>query len=302
MTRVIPRVDVAFKKIFGAEENKDLLISLINSIVSKEDQVVDLEIINPYNQKNFKKDKLSVLDIKAKDTSGQRYNIEMQVTDEADYDKRALYYWARVYSEQLEQAMDYGQLRKTIGIHILNFISIPNIDKYHNRFYLTEEKTGKRYFKDIELHTIELRKFENLSSTDELSGYLAKIKTALDCWVTFLTKYDLLDPDNLPKELSADPAIKKALNALEIINFTKAEREEYEAHLKWLRTEDSGIKKSFAKGKAVGIAEGKAAGLAEGKAEVAINLLAKGLNIKLISEATGLTEDEIKNITPLSQK
>lgn len=67
-----PRVDLAFKKVFGVEENKDLLISLINSVVSEEDQVRDVIILNPYNPQNFSKDKLSILDIKAE---GERRKV-----------------------------------------------------------------------------------------------------------------------------------------------------------------------------------------------------------------------------------
>lgn len=74
MYKVNPRVDLAFKKIFGVEENKDLLISLINSIVSEKDQVKEVTLLNPYNPKNFLKDKLSVLDIKAKGESGKMFN------------------------------------------------------------------------------------------------------------------------------------------------------------------------------------------------------------------------------------
>ena len=96
MAGISPRVDIAFKKIFGVEENKDLLISLINSMMSQQDQVASIELLNPYNIKNFLKDKLSVLDIKAKSVDGRLFNIEIQVADEADYDKRALYYWARL--------------------------------------------------------------------------------------------------------------------------------------------------------------------------------------------------------------
>ena len=92
MEKISPRVDLAFKKIFGVEENKDLLISLINSIVGQDDQVEDITLLNPYNPKNFRQDKLSILDIKAKGIDGKRFNIEIQISDEADYDKRALYY------------------------------------------------------------------------------------------------------------------------------------------------------------------------------------------------------------------
>ena len=149
--RISPRIDIAFKKIFGVEENKDLLISLINSIVSQSDQVSDVVLLNPYNVQNFKTDKLSILDIKAKGIDGKQFNIEIQITDEADYDKRALYYWGKLYTEQLKVSEDYSKLNKTIGIHILNFTSITGTERYHHAFHLVDEKTGLRYFKDIEL-------------------------------------------------------------------------------------------------------------------------------------------------------
>ncbi|AFB31318.1 MULTISPECIES: Rpn family recombination-promoting nuclease/putative transposase [spotted fever group] len=77
------------------------MISLINSIVSEKDQIVEVTLLNPYNPKNFKADKLSILDIKATSKSSKKYNIEIQVTDAVDYDKRALYYWAKMYTEQM---------------------------------------------------------------------------------------------------------------------------------------------------------------------------------------------------------
>ena len=85
MEKISPRVDVAFKKIFGVEENKDLLISLINSIVGKEDQVLDITLLNPYNPQNFRQDKLSILDIKAKGIEGKRFNIEIQAITMEDF-------------------------------------------------------------------------------------------------------------------------------------------------------------------------------------------------------------------------
>jgi predicted transposase/invertase (TIGR01784 family) len=92
MSFINPKVDIAFKKLFGSEENKDLLISLINSIVSEEDQVTEVILLNPYNLQNLRSDKLSILDIKAKNQEGKFFNIEIQISDEADCDKRALFY------------------------------------------------------------------------------------------------------------------------------------------------------------------------------------------------------------------
>ena len=282
MEKINPRVGLAFKKIFGTEGNKDLLISLINSIVGEEDQVVDITLLNPYNQKNFKNDKLSILDIKAEGSDGKKFNIEIQITDEADYDKRALYYWAKLYGDQLKESEDYSKLEKVIGIHILNFTSIPKSEKYHNAFSITEKETGLHYFKQLELHTIELKKFtDQLGKEFEDIG--SKIQTSLDLWSAFLTRNDLLSTAKISQALD-DAPIKKAIEVLNVMNFTKEEREAYEDHLKWLRIEANSLKKAEEKGRK------------EEKLEIARNMLNESLPIEKIAALTGLTEKEVKNL------
>jgi predicted transposase/invertase (TIGR01784 family) len=296
--KITPRVDIAFKKIFGVEENKDLLIALINSIVSEEDQVEDVTLLNPYNPKNFRKDKLSVLDIKAMGQDGKRFNIEIQISDEADYDKRALYYWGKLYTEQMQEGSDYSVLNKTIGIHILNFLSVPDSPKYHNVFDLRERENNLHFFKDIELHTIELNKFVDekiakkekkvLSQSEELAQMLPFIKTALDRWVTFLARHDLLDKNKLPKEFS-DDKLQKALNVLEVMNFTTEEREAYEEHLKWLRIEANSLKKMQLKS----FDEGEVTATER----IARNMLNENQQIDFVARVTGLSESAVKKLT-----
>jgi predicted transposase/invertase (TIGR01784 family) len=284
MAKISPRVDIAFKKIFGVEENKDLLISLINSIVSEEDQVTEVILLNPYNPQNFRNDKSSVLDIKAKGKDGKRFNIEIQVSDEGDYDKRALFYWAKLYTEQLQNGQEYSLLAKAIGIHILNFTSIPGAAKYHNVFHVTERETGFAYFKDLELHTIELKKFSE-NSQEDLTEILTKIHSALDVWVAFLTRHDLLNKNHLPPSIDG-PALKKALDVLDVMNFTDEERELYEGHLKWLRAEASALKKAEEKARE----EGK-----EEKAlEIAKLMLSEGMPLKQVCKLTGLKEEHLQ--------
>ena len=290
MERISPRVDIAFKKIFGVEENTDLLISLINSIVSDEDQVADITLLNPYNPKNFRQDKLSILDIKAKGTDGKRFNIEIQISDEADYDKRALYYWAKLYTEQLKVAEDYALLSKAIGIHILNFTSIPHTDKYHNVFHVREKESGLLYFKDLELHTIELKKFAP-DAREELNEMVARVKNSLDIWVAFLTRHDLLHKDRLPTVLNT-PTLKKALTVLTVMNFEEEERQAYEEHLKWLRIEANTLKKYEAKGFELGKEEGKA----EREIEIVVSMLEKGLSVQTIHDITHLSLSHIESL------
>lgn len=295
---ITPRVDIAFKKLFGVDENKDLLISLINSIVSEEDQVASVTLLNPYNPRNFQNDKLSILDLKARGHTGKLYNIEMQFTNDADYDKRALYYWAKLYSDQLERSDEYSKLNKAIGIHILNFTSIPEVTKYHNVFHILEKDSKVRYFKDLELHTIELNKFIGgeskgyLDQAEELKLMLPKIKTALDRWLAFLTRYDLLKVKNLPKEL-ADEKLTKALAVLEEMNFNAEEREAYESHLKWLRVEASALKRVRQEGVEEGLAKGEAKGRIANKIEIAKEMLSQGLEISWIAQVIKLSENEL---------
>ncbi len=303
MQKIDPRVDIAFKKIFGVEENKDLLISLINSIVSEEDQVTDITLLNPYNHKSFQQDKLSILDIKATGADGKRFNIEIQITDEDDYDKRALYYWAKLYTEQLKAAESYGSLSKAIGIHILNLLSIPESKSYHNVFHVTEKDTGLPYFKDLELHTIELKKFVG-DTRGTLEDFVKKAKNSLDMWSTFLTRHDLLNKDNLPSSMNT-PALKKALDVLEVMNFKDEERMAYDDHLKWLMIEENTVKKYEAKGLEKGIVIGKAEGFVEGKKErdreIVIAMDAQGIALETISSVTGLSSEDIKKILAESE-
>ena len=287
MEKISPRVDIAFKKIFAVEENKDLLISLINSIVGKDDQVVDVTLLNPYNPKNFRNDKFSIVDIKAEGDNGKRFNIEIQIFDEGDYDKRALYYWAKLYTEQLKQGDSFSSLEKAIGIHILNFTSIPQVSDYHNVFHIREKESQLLYFEDLELHTIELKKFCP-EDRENLVDLIAKVKTSLDMWVAFLTRHDLLAKDNLPPPLN-DPSLQKALQVLEVMNFKPDEREAYEGQLKWLRIETSTLNNATNKG----IKIGKEIGIQEERVEIAKKMLQQRFSIDQVVQVTGFTQEEI---------
>ena len=124
---------------------------------------------------------------------------------------------------------------------------------------------------------------------------LAKLKTSLDIWVAFLTKYNLFDKDNLPKNLE-NTGLKKALTVLEVMNFTEDEREGYESHLKWLRIQTNTIKKYQQDAQTEGLAEGEAKGRAEEKIKIAKNLLKQGFGIEAIMDGTGLTRQEVEDI------
>ena len=294
MCRISPRVDFTFKKLFGIEENKDLLISFINSIISKKDQVKDIVLKNPYNHKNYGKDKLSILDIKAIDEKGNWFNIEMQIIDQEYYDKRALYYWARVYNQQLTHGVNYDNLRKTISINILNFNCLEE-KEYHNVYKIINLKSKKEFLDHLEIHFIELEKYNKEAN---------EVKTLLEKWIIFLKKAELYNHSDMPKSLAEIKTIKKAIEVLETMGLTDEEMEIYEARLKWLRDEEMAIrsaeKKGEKRGERIGLERGEKMGIEKGERiameKTAKNMLAKGFPISDIIEITGLSETEIKSL------
>ena len=200
MCKINPRVDFAFKKLFGSEENKDLLISLINAIISEQEQVVEVELKNPYNLADYRAGKISILDIKAKCENGRWFNVEMQISEDYNFDKRAIYYWAKLVTDQLSEGMMYKELKKTISINILDFNFIRDRNEVHNCYKIINTATGKddKLHDIFELHYVELRKFTKQQN---------QVTTALDRWSTFLTKAHNLDKNHVPEELAFDPAI-----------------------------------------------------------------------------------------------
>ncbi len=294
MTKIDPRVSIAFKKIFGVEENKDLLISLINSIVEKEDQVKEVALLNPYDPKNFDKEMLSIINISAIGVNDNKFTIEIQINDDVDSDKKMLYFWAKFYIEQLENSWDYSSLSKSIGIHILNFTSILDSSQYHNAFRIEENTTGKQLFDDLELHTIELKKFSE-NNEEKLDDLVSRIKNPLDIWVAFFNRYDLLDKDQLPTPLNT-PALKKALNVLDKMDFDEEERGVYETHLKWLMAKTNTLKKYETKGFSAGLEKGKVEGADNKAHEVAKALIIEQVALESVSRITGLSLEVVAEI------
>ena len=120
---------------------------------------------------------------------------------------------------------------------------------------------------------------------------MAKIKTSLDIWIAFLTRNDLLKIDNLPKELN-DNNLKKALEVLNVMNFSSEERELYDDHLKWLMIEANTLKKLENKAREEGIAIGETRGIEK----VAISMLKQKIDDSLIQSVTGFSQDELNKL------
>ncbi len=233
MCKLNPKIDLVFKKIFGTDQNKNLLKSLINSVLPTGEQIVEVIIKNPYNETDFVGDKLSVVDIKATDEKERWYDIEIQIKEQKYYGKRAIFYLSEIYSNQLIESDSYDKLRKTIIISLLDFDYFTNDKRYFRRCCYKDFETGELYpeLDFADLYFVELKKFDN---------ELKHIKTTLDRWIMFLNKASELDKDNLPDELKEE-AIIQAINTIDTMSFNAKEREYYESEKKVMRDRDAVI-------------------------------------------------------------
>ena len=255
-----PKVDYAFKRVFGVEKNLDLLTSLLESVLVESDygRIAELRICNPFNDKEWQEDKLSILDIKARDVRGRQFNVEMQMLLYSDLPERLLYYWATLFTDQLSEGLDYSLLQPTISVCFLNQTLFPSVDSCHSRFTLNDSRFKHRLTDRLEMHLVELPKFKKLD---------ADLAEDLDQWLYFLRHGDELNPRQLPPRLSL-PEIGKAVQELEIMNQTTLERERYLARQKAQRDElwkENWHKRQREEGRNEGREEGRLHGLRVGE-------------------------------------
>lgn len=276
MKFVDPKTDIAFKKIFGNEAHKIVLIEFLNQMLELEYPIADVSIKNSYQPPTIFGLKETSLDIKATDTSGRQFIVEMQVEKEFAFAKRALYYSSKAYSQQLKLTQKYHMLKPVIFLGILDFILFEQEQALSHHLILNTQNMAHD-LKDLEFNFIELPKF-NLTESE--------LKTVTDKWIYFLQQAPNLD--HMP-ENSNTQALRQAYQIAEQHGWTAEELEAYESQ-------------GFKLGKVRNALEtahldGKAEGKAEGKIEVAKAMLAKGFDTKTIIEMTQLTADEISILT-----
>lgn len=235
-TPIDPKVDYAFKHVFGRDESKPALVSLLNAILrpAAGKAIVSLELLNPFNEKTSADAKLSIVDIKARDESGWQFLIEMQMLAAEVFRSRALYYWAALYQEQLHQGEDWAALRPTIAVCFVDTPLFSELDDYHLIFELRERRHQPLFTDQLAVHILELSKFRK---------ELGELTTLLDRWLYFLRHGEELDAEAVPAALDV-PELRWALGDLLMISRIDPERELYEARLREWR-DKSAVEKAL---------------------------------------------------------
>lgn len=278
-----PRNDFLFKRIFGSEENRDVLLAFLNTafIEAGKPPLTEIILLNPYTGKDAPRDKQSILDIRGKTAEGELINVEMQLFNKYDTEKRTMFYWSKLYSGQLQESQSYKMLRKCVTINILNYSFLAN-DQYHNVFHLREDRTGIPLIDDIELHFLELPKISEHAAPVQSGGLVN--------WLLFLKG---VDKSNWGVLSMNEPVLKKAMDTLEFLSQDAEARRLYEDRQKYLHDEASMIEGAFAEGEARGEVRGEARGQRRKAIEMASELLTHGVKIAIIAKASGLSESEI---------
>jgi len=265
--------DIAFRKIFGNENKKIILISFLNAIMKLKDSraIADVEILNPYQLPIIKNLKASIIDIKARDKKGKTYIIEMQVAEPDGLDKRLLYYAGKEYSQQIESGEYYSELKPVVFIGIFDF-RFTQGDKYLSHHAVCDVENGERIIKDMDFYFIELPKF---------TKPLEVLTEITDKWLFFIKEAENLTliPENID-----DEGLKAAYQDANKFYWGKEELAAYDYAA--MREQDE-------RGK-VSLAEKRAA--QNEKIEIARKMKQKGLSDKDISDFTGLAEEEINQL------
>jgi predicted transposase/invertase (TIGR01784 family) len=272
-----PKNDVAFRKIFGNEAKKVILISFLNSVLNLEGdkKIIDLDFRNTFQLPRIAGLKSSIIDVNVKDQSGTTYIVEMQFSEVVSFDKRIQYYVSKEYSSQIERGDDYSKLTPVVLVGVLEFEYFEG-NNYLTRHLILNTETQKNELKDINFNFIELPKF-----TKELN----ECKTLMDKWIYFIKNAENLEV--IPSDVT-DEGLKEAYSESDKHNWTKDELDSYDYFL--MREQDEKGRVEFAEIKA------KEEAKKENTLEIAKEMRRDGVKPEKIAKYTGLSIEEIEKL------
>ncbi|WAC15284.1 Rpn family recombination-promoting nuclease/putative transposase [Dyadobacter pollutisoli] len=290
-----PFTDFGFKRLFGSEPHKELLIDFLNQLFLGERHIVDLVYSKNEHVGQLLEDRRAIFDLFCTGLDGEQFIIEVQRLRQQYFKDRCVYYTSSLIREQTPAGVhrwDY-RLKPVYLIGLMDFTfedSLP--DQYLHKIQLTRLGTGEVFYDKLGYTFIEMPKFSKTES---------ELVTELDNWFFLLKNLSKLD--KIPVFLRK-PVFSKLFNIAEVCKLNKAEKMAYDASLKykwdWANSLDYIQKEGFEKGVQEGMEKGIEQGIAEGKLEekmtVARSMKKKGLSNSLIAELLELSVDEVERL------
>jgi predicted transposase/invertase (TIGR01784 family) len=285
-----PKNDVAFKKVFGSEKHKDILIHFINDILELKDndQIEGVEFLSPIQDAEIASKKQSIVDVLCKDKNGVQIIVEMQVAPTKGFEKRAQYYAAKAYSRQLNKGQEadglYENLKAVIFIAIADYIVFPDKTEFKSDHVILDKNSHEHDLQDFSFTFVELPKFKKEK--------IEELDTTLDKWCYFFKYAAKTSEADMKKIASSYKTIGDAYEVVNQYNWNEQQLIAYEQETKRVWDNIAAFDYQLDKAKA----EGKAEGKAERDIEIAKNLLLQNTSLDTISSATGLSIDQLQKL------
>jgi len=277
-----PLTDFGFKRLFGTEPNKNLLIDFLNVILPSQHRVKDLTYRSTENLGNTPLDRKAVFDLYCQSEKGEKFIVEMQKAKHNYFKDRSIYYASFPIQDQAEKGDWNYKLDPVYTIGILDFVfdEDKNDDTLLHIVELKDQNC-KVFYEKLKFIYLELPKFKK--TIDQLNDHFDK-------WLFLLKHLPDLEEPPLPLQ---ENVFMQLFEVARITNFSPDEREAYENSLKYYRDMNGVIETAREEGKVQGIQEGKAQGIQEGKAQ-GVQEGKSSLLLKLLSRKLGTISDEIK--------
>ena len=291
--KITLRNDYAFKRVFGTEENKDVLQDLLECILDiPPESIVGLELLDKEFQKELLSEKLGILDIKLRLKDGTFVDIEIQNRWYFDFPERTLYYWSKMYNENIKQGQDYTKLPKCITINLIGKGFNKN-KRLHNKYLVLEQYTKEPLASKLEIHILNLAKARLLKKSQYKDN---KTKRLLN-WLKFI-ETDNVEVRNMLAQES--PMMRKANTTIEVMEMSPKDKWLYESRMKYEHDRASCISEGYRQGIVQGEIKGRQEGFADGSYQKALETakLMKGMNYPIsdICTVSGLSKEEIDTL------
>ena len=275
-----PYTDFGFKKLFGTELNKELLISFLNALLQGEQTVKDVTYLNTEHLGTQEIDRRAVFDVYCEGENGEKFLVEMQRGEQQFFKDRSLFYTTFPIREQASKGRGWDyELKSIYTIGILNFTFDNSSDEYyHHEVKLVDMRTKEVFYDKLTLIYLEMPKFNKEEH---------ELETMFDKWMFVLRNLGNLMERPIALQ---ERVFNRLFEAAEIARFNRRELVEYEDSLKAFRDWYSVMKTTLNKGRAEGRAEEKAA--------ITRQMKANNLPTEVIAKYTGLSPEEISKLEP----
>ena len=284
-----PRIDAVFKRLMGDAHHTSPLTGFLKAVLDlPQEEYAKIHLLDPHMPGEAPDDKLGILDVRLETATGKQIDIEIQLVSLPEMPERILFYLGRMITGQVSRGEGYDQIKRSVCILITDYVQIPDVADYHNRYRLYNPKNGSVFTDLLEIDTLELPKLPQEADGSRLCWWGKFFRATQEEEFEMLAKKDeaIGTAVGRLKELSRDESLRMLAESRQIAQWD----------------EESRMRGAMKEGLVKGWQEGWQEGRQEGVLAVACNLLALNFPLSIIQNATNLSQDEIMALQVENQR